>query len=131
MRRVRVAIALAGVVIASREPGNSGPVVIRHSPACTSAGGPAEIITDGVDGLLVPPGDVVALTAALQRLLTDEQLRTRLHTLATEFPRLWGDPDTPDRERSRDSQQVDTGVARAVEGVARAQSGLAHRAGST
>jgi len=35
------------------------------------------------------------------RVAIDEQLRTRLHTLATEFPRLWGDPDTPDRERKR------------------------------
>jgi len=35
------------------------------------------------------------------RVAIDEQLRTRLHTLATESPRLWGDPDTPDRERKR------------------------------
>ena len=31
----------------------------------------------------------------------DEELRLRLHTLATDFPRLWRDPDTPDRERKR------------------------------
>jgi DNA invertase Pin-like site-specific DNA recombinase len=31
----------------------------------------------------------------------DESVRSRLHTLATEFPRLWRDPNTPDRERKR------------------------------
>jgi DNA invertase Pin-like site-specific DNA recombinase len=31
----------------------------------------------------------------------DEELRRRLHTLATDFPRLWRDPNTPDRERKR------------------------------
>jgi DNA invertase Pin-like site-specific DNA recombinase len=31
----------------------------------------------------------------------DEELRARLHTLSTEFPRLWRDPETPDRERKR------------------------------
>jgi DNA invertase Pin-like site-specific DNA recombinase len=35
------------------------------------------------------------------RVTIDEQLRARLHTLATEFPRLWRDPETPDRERKR------------------------------
>jgi len=35
------------------------------------------------------------------RLAVDEELRTRLHMLATDFPRLWRDPDTPDRERKR------------------------------
>jgi hypothetical protein len=35
------------------------------------------------------------------RLAIDEELRTRLHTLATDFPRLWRDPNTPQRERKR------------------------------
>jgi hypothetical protein len=35
------------------------------------------------------------------RLVVDEELRTRLHILATDFPRLWRDPNTPDRERKR------------------------------
>lgn len=35
----------------------------------SDAGGPAEIVTDGVDGLLVPPGDAVALADALQKLI--------------------------------------------------------------
>jgi hypothetical protein len=35
------------------------------------------------------------------RLAVDEELRTRLRMLATDFPRLWRDPNTPDRERKR------------------------------
>jgi len=35
------------------------------------------------------------------RLAIDDELRTRLHVLATDFPRVWRDPTTPDRERKR------------------------------
>ena len=40
--------------------------------------GPREIITDGEDGVLVPPGDPVALARAIIGLLTNEGLRTRM-----------------------------------------------------
>ena len=40
--------------------------------------GPDEIITDGYDGLLVPPGDVKVLAQKLMLLMTDEELRKRL-----------------------------------------------------
>jgi hypothetical protein len=35
------------------------------------------------------------------RLVIDDELRIRLHLLATDFPRVWRDPATPDRERKR------------------------------
>jgi glycosyltransferase involved in cell wall biosynthesis len=44
----------------------------------TAAGGVAEIIDDGVDGLLVPPRDVLALADALARVLNDPALQSRL-----------------------------------------------------
>lgn len=44
--------------------------------------GPGEIITHDVDGLLVPPGDPVALRQALERLVVDTNLRQRLGAAA-------------------------------------------------
>jgi glycosyltransferase involved in cell wall biosynthesis len=46
------------------------------------AGGPAEVIKDGVDGLLYPPGDVNALAQALRLLAADAMLRERLGAAA-------------------------------------------------
>lgn len=48
----------------------------------TAAGGNTDLITDGEDGLLVPPGDAAALGAALARLLADAPLRERLGAAA-------------------------------------------------
>jgi glycosyltransferase involved in cell wall biosynthesis len=44
----------------------------------SASGGPLEIVTDGVNGLLYPPGDVDALAAALRRLRDDDVLRSEL-----------------------------------------------------
>jgi glycosyltransferase involved in cell wall biosynthesis len=44
----------------------------------TTIGGMVDMVTDGESGLLVPPGDASALTAAMRRLLNDERLRASL-----------------------------------------------------
>jgi glycosyltransferase involved in cell wall biosynthesis len=44
----------------------------------SSLGGLVDVVSDGVEGLHVPPGDAAALAAALERLLADEALRARL-----------------------------------------------------
>ncbi|OEU86326.1 UDP-glucose--polyglycerol phosphate glucosyltransferase [Streptomyces abyssalis] len=46
------------------------PVVSFDCPT-----GPADVITDGKDGLLVPPDDIDALGSAISRLMADEGLR--------------------------------------------------------
>jgi glycosyltransferase involved in cell wall biosynthesis len=48
----------------------------------TDVGGVTEIVDDGVNGLLVPPGDPPALAAAIERYFGDEGLRARLAAAA-------------------------------------------------
>ncbi len=43
-----------------------------------AAGGPTDLIEDGVNGFLVPPHDPQALVETLRRLLPDEALRAKL-----------------------------------------------------
>ncbi len=80
----------------------------------TPVGAVEDLIVDGHTGLIVPPGDVDALTAALTRLVEDSQLRARLgaaamavHAQRLELglyartvSRLWRDVITATRGRS-------------------------------
>jgi len=50
----------------------------------TTTGGIVDMIVDGENGLLVPPGDEYKLAAAMDRLLTDTDLRDRLAAGARE-----------------------------------------------
>jgi glycosyltransferase involved in cell wall biosynthesis len=50
-------------------------MAVRLPVVATTAGGIPSAITDGVEGFLVPPGDVPALSQALRRLLGDDKLR--------------------------------------------------------
>ena len=59
------------LVHASITPEPYGQVIVEAMHAglpviAASGGGPSEIVTDGVDGLLYPPGDVDVLCAALR-----------------------------------------------------------------
>jgi glycosyltransferase involved in cell wall biosynthesis len=75
------------LVHASVIPEPFGQVVVEGMAAglpvvATAAGGPAEVISDGVDGLLVAPGNAEALAVALRRLGYDSGLRASLGAAA-------------------------------------------------
>lgn len=48
----------------------------------TAAGGVAEVVTDGLNGLVVPVGDTAGLTEAVRRYFADAALRERLRAAA-------------------------------------------------
>ena len=65
------------------------PMVLPEAMACglpcvsfACPCGPSEIITDGEDGFLVPPGDVRTLAGQVQRLMDDESLRRHMGAAA-------------------------------------------------
>lgn len=60
----------------------------------TDAGGIPDMVTNDVQGLLVPPGDTAALAAALRRVLLDKGLAERLGMAARETYAGWH--QTPD-----------------------------------
>ena len=83
------------MIHASVIPEPFGQVVVegmaaRLAVVAADAGGPAEIITHEVDGLLYPPGDVAALAALLRRLADDPTLRFRLGDQAVRTAEKYG-----------------------------------------
>ena len=62
-----------------------------------AAGGPIELITDGVSGLLTTPGDSAELAAAMRRLVDDPDLRERVADAGRRRSREF----TPERTAAR------------------------------
>ena len=59
----------------------------------TRVGAIPEIHEDGITTLLVPPGDVAALTAAVERLLDDDDLASEIAAGAASLARRIADPE--------------------------------------
>jgi colanic acid/amylovoran biosynthesis glycosyltransferase len=73
-----------GFVLTSHGLGEAAPVAVMEAMAvglpviCSQIGGTGDMITDGVDGFLVPQADETAIAVALRALVTDPALRTRI-----------------------------------------------------
>ncbi len=86
------------VVIASLGT-EASPIVLREAFAtgrplvATRVGDIPEVITDGENGLLVPPNDIEALAEAMVRLLRDQELAERLGRNALTYARQHFDFD--------------------------------------
>jgi phosphatidylinositol alpha-1,6-mannosyltransferase len=66
-------LSIEGFGLVYLEASAHGLPVVAHA-----IGGVGEAVVDGTTGLLVPPGDPAALTAAFSRLINDSALRLQL-----------------------------------------------------
>jgi len=85
--RVLDVLAAADAVLLSSSWENFPNVLVEALAAgtpviATQVGGVPEIVEDGVNGLLVAPGDVDALAAAIRRFFGDDELRALLRANA-------------------------------------------------
>ncbi len=77
-------LAASDIVVLASRFGEGCPNAVLEAMAAgkavvaTRAGGTPEVVVDGETGLLVPPGDVAGLRAALLRLAADPEWRRRL-----------------------------------------------------
>jgi glycogen synthase len=95
-------------------PEGLGRVVIEafargRGVVATDAGGIPDLVTDGVEGLLVPPGDTDALVEALVSVLTDRGLAERLGAAAAQRYERWH--TTPERFAAELRELVDAALA--------------------
>jgi glycosyltransferase involved in cell wall biosynthesis len=82
--RKRVDIVRASDIVLLPSYGEALPMALVEAAACarpvvgTEVGGVREVVSDGVNGTLIPPGEIPAIAGALVQLLQDPQLRTRM-----------------------------------------------------
>ena len=91
---VATALDEATLLVLPSWPEGLGRVVIEafargRAVVATDAGGIPDLVTHEREGLLVPPADAAALAAALERVLTDRELATRLGAAARERYTDW------------------------------------------
>lgn len=103
--------ARAGIALYPSVPAVNGdrdglPVALLEAMAAgcavvaSAVPGIVDVVQDGENGLLVPPGDAAALAAALERLLGDADLVRRLGAAAARTARAHTVPAVADRYRS-------------------------------
>jgi glycosyltransferase involved in cell wall biosynthesis len=112
--QVSAALDDATALVLPSWPEGLGRVVIEafargRAVVATDAGGIPDLVTDGSEGLLVPPADVPALAAALERVLSDRELAERLGAAARRRYSEWH--STPEKLAAEMRALVDGVVA--------------------
>jgi len=80
----RVEIVRASDIALLPSYGEALPTALIEASACarpviaTNVGGVREVVSDGVSGKLIPPGEITAIADAVIELLQDSQLRARM-----------------------------------------------------
>ncbi|MEU3790562.1 glycosyltransferase family 4 protein [Streptomyces fructofermentans] len=98
------------------------PVISTDCPL-----GPGEIVTDGVDGLLVPVGDARSLADAMLDLIADGPLRRTMGAAALESSRRFDPGPIADRYEDLFAELAATGGRRALARAAGRVTSLARR----
>lgn len=91
---VAAALDASRALVLPSWPEGLGRVVLEafargRTVVATDAGGIPDIVTDGRDGILIPPADTDALVAALRRVLTDRDLAVELGAAARQTYAAW------------------------------------------
>ena len=92
--QVAAAFDAARALVLPSWPEGLGRVVLEsfargRTAVATDAGGIPDIVTNGVDGILIPPGDTAALVDGITRVLVDRPLAERLGAAARETYAGW------------------------------------------
>jgi glycosyltransferase involved in cell wall biosynthesis len=111
---VAAAIDRSTVLCLPSWPEGLGRVIIEafargRGVVATGAGGVLDLVTNDVEGILIPPADTDALVEALTRVLTDEALATRLGRAAAERYAAWN--QSPEEFARRYRALVDATIA--------------------
>jgi phosphatidyl-myo-inositol alpha-mannosyltransferase len=129
--RKQAELARADVVCAPSLHGESFGMVLTEAFA---AGAPViasdipgyrDVLRDGVDGLLVPPGDALALAESLRRLALEERLRARMAGAARERAERFAWPHVAAEVLDCYEQAVRVGAPATATGRAAVRFGLA------
>ena len=107
---VAAALDRSTILVLPSWPEGLGRVVIEafargRGVVATGAGGVLDLVTDGVEGILIPPADTEALSDSLVRVLVEPELAARFGEAAREAYSVWHQTPADFADRSRGARR--------------------------